>query len=187
MLTLIFLAGIATVLFFEGRLLSLFIRARMVESLASQKVVYSARNALPLFLVAALLMTACGVSEDAVSEGELHLTFDGESCTYEGPTFLKAGPVTLHFYNDSEGLAEVDLTRHTGDETIQDSIDYIGEEPSLRPAAPWMQDIGYWPLIQAGESFIWEGELEPGIHFMVCVGGLSLGRVWVGTGLEVVE
>ena len=45
----------------------------------------------------------------------LWLSFDGESCTYEGPTALKAGPVTLIFINESEDGAGVDLVRHTGD------------------------------------------------------------------------
>lgn len=185
MLTLIFLAGFATVLFFEGRLMSLFVRARMVESLASHKVVYSARNALPLFLVAALLMAACGVSEEAVSEGELHLTFDGESCTYQGPTLFKAGPVTLRFFNESEGLAAVNLVRHNRDETIQDSINYIGEEPSTAHHPAWTTEIkGVWKVIAAGESHTWEGALEPGIHTMVCARLMPLG-VWFGTGLTV--
>ena len=45
---------------------------------------------IPLLIIA-LLMVACGGGDKAVSDGELHITFDGESCIYEGPTLLKAG------------------------------------------------------------------------------------------------
>lgn len=131
-------------------------------------------------------MMGCGAGETPVSGGEMHLTFDGESCTFEGPTYLKAGPATLHFHNDSEIMAAVNLMRHKGDETIQDAIEYIGEEPFTGHAASWTEDLGTWQAILAGERLTWEGELEPGIHHMVCAGIQPYG-VWFGTGLVVVE
>ena len=33
----------------------------------------------------------------------LELTFDGESCIYEGPTDLNPGPVTIIFHNEGDG------------------------------------------------------------------------------------
>ena len=77
----------------------------------------------------------------------LELSFDGESCTYEGPVELKPGQVTLHFFNYSEGYAAVNLRRHTGDQTIQDVLDtfvdgYTEESaPSLTVATP-----GVWKM-----------------------------------------
>lgn len=114
----------------------------------------------------------------------LRLTFDGESCSYEGPTVLKAGPVTLLFFNESKGVATVYLVMHTGDETIQDAIDYVGEEPSKKHAPSWTRELGIWKVVFSGESFTWKGNLEPGIYHMVCASPMPYG-VWFGTGLTV--
>lgn len=108
----------------------------------------------------------------------LELSFDGESCTYEGPTSFKGGPVTqqfyknsegvtpvtLKFYNDSKGMAAVNLMRHTGDETIQDMIDYIGEEPGTVKAPLWTKSVaGVYGGTRAGESRIsGKGNLSQG-------------------------
>ena len=114
----------------------------------------------------------------------LWLSFDGESCTYEGPTEFKKGWVTLLFINESDGSAAVNLARHTGDETIQDAIDDIGEEPSTGHHPSWMVELGTWKRIAPGESYTWKAVLEPGIHTMVCARLSPLG-VWHGTGLTV--
>lgn len=123
------------------------------------------------------------ISCEEVEGNCLELTFDGESCTYEGPTDLKTGPVTLLFLNESEGRAAVNLVRHTGDETIQDMIDYIGEEPSTGTAPTWTRGLGTFQVIRSGESHTWEGVLEPGIHTMVCASPQY--GIWFGTGLTV--
>ena len=125
-----------------------------------------------------------GGGDEGVEAGLLRLTFDGESCTYEGPTDLTAGPVALVFLNESEGRAAVNLMRHRLDKTIQDLINYIGEEPSTKHAPSWTREVGTWNPIPAGESDRWEGDLEPGIHTMVCA-GLGPLLVWFGTGLTV--
>ena len=145
-------------------------------------------------LIVALLMAACGTGDIPVSDGELLLTFNGDSCTYEGPTRLKAGPVTLVFFNESEGAAGVYLVRHTGEETIQDAIDYIGEEPSSQSyhlfhvdAPTWVSAIqNLWRPVSSGESNTWEGDLEQGIYHMVCEGS-GPSATWFGTGLTVVD
>ena len=143
------------------------------------------RKALAFLVVPALLLTACGGGDEGVEDGVLRLTFDGESCTYEGPTALTAGPVALVFLNESEERAGVNLMRHRGNETIQDMIDYIGEEPSLVTQPPWVHDdYGVWRSIHAGESYRWEGDVEPGVHSMVCIRAQPK-FVWFGTGLTV--
>ena len=114
----------------------------------------------------------------------LWLSFDGESCTYEGPTVLKTGRVTLLFLNESKGSAGRNLVRHTGDETIQDMIDYIGEEPTTKHHPSWTRELGTWRSVPPGESHTWEGVLESGIHTMVCARLVPLG-VWHGGGFTV--
>lgn len=146
---------------------------------------YAAINSFVLLLIGALLMTACGSGDKVVSDGELLLTFDGDSCTYEGPTLLIAGPVTLIFVNESEGGATVNLVRHAGDETIQDMIDTFDEEPSTGHHPGWTREI-HSKAVPHSEGHTWEGALEPGIHSMLCIRQAPYG-VWFGTGLTVVD
>ena len=129
--------------------------------------------------------TSCEVVEGIC----LELTFDGESCTYEGPTNLKPGPVTLIFHNESDGWAETNLMRFLEDKTLQDVLDYFdfGEKPSQQHAPSWSFSYpGVYVHIEAGESHFWEGALDSGIHSLVCVGngvwpepiGVWLGNNW---------
>ncbi len=115
----------------------------------------------------------------------LKLTFYGDSCSYNGPKLLKAGPVSLHFFNESEDSAAVNLVRHKGDKTIKDMMELFVEEPSTAHHPDWTTEInGVWKVINAGESHIWKGTLEPGIHTLVCARIKPFG-VWFGAGLMV--
>jgi hypothetical protein len=115
----------------------------------------------------------------------LELSFDGESCTYEGPTDLKPGPVTLIFHNVSDNWASTNMIRLLGDKTLEDLVRYNGEEPSQQHQPSWSVSIpGTWREIPAGERHFWEGALEPGIHALVCVRTLPWPEpigVWLGT------
>jgi hypothetical protein len=141
--------------------------------------------ALFVLFILASIMSACRSEIEPVSNGELHLTFTGDDCIYEGPTLLKAGPVTLHFDNQGDMLAAVNLMRHLEGKTIQDMIDYLGEEPFVGHQPTWVEDLETWLYINAGESLTWEGVLEPSVYSMVC--GRVTGNIWYGTGLTVVE
>jgi hypothetical protein len=140
----------------------------------------------PLFITfLSLAMTSCTSRDDAGKDRELSLNIDGKSCTYEGPTLLKPGPITLRFYNESEGWAATNLLKHSGDETIQDAIDYIGEEPTTKYRPAWAQDLGTWEEIAAGKSYRWKGDLELGIYHMVCASTSPGYGAWFGAGLTV--
>ena len=123
------------------------------------------------------------ISCDEVEGNCMKLSFDGENCTYDGPSNFASGPATLLFLNESGSLAAVNLVRHTGDETIQDMIDTIGEEPSSGHAPPWTVGLGTWEAIRSGRIFTWEGEMKPGVHTMVCA-SLRNG-IWFGGGFTV--
>ncbi len=114
----------------------------------------------------------------------LQLTFDGVSCTYEGPTELTPGPVELLFYNESEGSAATNMVSIDEGYTIQDVIDDLGPEPSTGHHPSWTRELGTWRSIVPGESHHWEGDLEMGLYAMVCARLSPLG-VWFGTGLTV--
>jgi hypothetical protein len=116
----------------------------------------------------------------------LELTFDGESCDYEGPTGIKTGTVKLLFFNKSEGSATVNLLRHTGDETLQDVIEYIGEEPTTKHHPDWTEEVGTWWRVAPEETYIWEGSLEPDLYHMICVRYSPLGG-WFGGGFTVTD
>jgi hypothetical protein len=113
----------------------------------------------------------------------LSLTFDGDSCKYDGFTEPAAVPVKLFFYNESDAYAAVVLLRHTGDETGQDMIDYMGEEPSKKHAPSWTK-ILLERGIPSGRSLSWDNslehvDLESGIYTLACV-KTSPHRAWIG-------
>ena len=147
--------------------------------------------AVPLWIIFALFLGACA-SESEDSRPEicdevegtcLLLQFDGENCNYTGPAELDHGPITLIYLNDSENNAFVNLLRHTGDETIQDAIDHIGDEPSRSYAPSWSQDVpGVFSNVSPG-TYTFEVDLEPGIHHMICANVNPLG-VYFGGGFE---
>ena len=136
-----------------------------------------------LFLVA-----GCGSdSGESAEVRDMRLVYDGESCVYEGGDTLVAGTISLEFDNQSFHTAAMNMVRHAGDETIADMIEYIGDEPSPKHAPMWTRDIpDVWRLVAAGESYRWEGELEPSIHTLVCAQVDPIG-VYFGAGLTVTE
>lgn len=138
-----------------------------------------------------VFLTSCQIfSRESTScedlEGNcLELYFDGENCTFKGPTEIKSGHFTLLFYNQlEEGEATVNFLQHTGDETIQDAIEFIGEEPTRKHHPRWTVELDTWNPIPAGEIALWEGDLDPGTYHMVCVNLDPVGG-WFGTGVIV--
>jgi hypothetical protein len=100
----------------------------------------------------------------------LELTFNVESCSYEGPMDLKPGPVTLIFHNEGDDWVGPAMVRVVEDKTLEDLLHYFSEEPKLGHAPSWLFSIpGSYKDINAGESHFWEGDLEPGIFALLCV------------------
>jgi len=121
-------------------------------------------------------------------EGEcVELSYDGQSCTYEGPTLLKVQTITFLFHNDSNEDVVFGIFGHTHNKTIQDMIDFLGEEPSPIENKPaWTERITPWAPIWPGRSYTWKGVLEPGIYSILCIRLTPYGT-WFGTGLTVEE
>lgn len=131
------------------------------------------------------ILTSC----EEVEGSCLELSFDGDSCIYEGPSDMEAGQVALIFHNESDGWAAANLIRLLEGKTIQDVLVYNGEEPSTKHAPSWSVSVpGVYNEIEAGESHFWEGVLDPGIHALVCARTPPwpdpIG-VWFGTGITV--
>jgi hypothetical protein len=123
---------------------------------------------------------------DAVDPVPLRLTFDGESCTYEGTTELTPGPVELVFFNESEEPAAVNMVSIDEGYTLQDNLDTFGPEPSTGHHPWWTRELGTWQSTAPGESHHWEGDLEAGLYAMACA-SLVIPQVlvWYGAGLTV--
>jgi hypothetical protein len=143
-------------------------------------------------IVVVLFAVGCGSGDDtngtgtADSGNEMQLTFDGDSCVYEGATELAAGPTTLTFINASEEFAFFEMLSIPGDETAQDLIDYefADGEPSSKFHPSWTEGVAY--KSNNGGTFVWEGELEPAIHSVVCgvtkaEQGVPTLYVWLGS------
>jgi hypothetical protein len=117
----------------------------------------------------------------------LELTFDGQSCLYDGPEYIKTEPVTLIFLNKSDGWAATNLIRLLEDYDYQDLIDYSGEEPFTKHHPSWSVEVpGVWRSVASGDSHIWKGIFEPGIHALVCARSTPIGG-WLGAGFKVEE
>jgi hypothetical protein len=127
------------------------------------------------------LPTSCAEVEGTC----LELTFDGETCTYAGPTEFGRGWVTLVFINASKDTASVNLVRHMPGHTHQDMLDIFGEDGTSTAHHPvWTVETGTWKTVRAREIQVWRGVLYAGIHTMVCARHSPF-LVWYGTGLDV--
>ena len=96
----------------------------------------------------------------------LQLTFDGEQCTYEGPSELSAGEIEIVFHNESSEDIGFEFVRLDEGRTTQDMIDYLAEE-AFRP--PWTVDVWFQNRISANASSIPAPRtLQPGLHTLAC-------------------
>ncbi len=117
----------------------------------------------------------------------LELTFDGGSCTYAGPTGFEEGPVTLLFINASEEHVGVNLVRHNQGKTIEDMLARFNEDGTSRLHHPsWSEELGTWKAVRPGQNQVWRGELQTGVHTMVCYSACTE-LVWFGGGFTVGE
>ena len=140
-----------------------------------------------LFLVAGCASDGTSGSSEPSEVRDMRLVYDGETCVYEGGEMLAAGPVSLELENQNDGYAAMNMVRHAADETIADMQEYIGEEPSSKHAPSWSREVrDVWRPTPAGETYRWDGEVEPGIHTLVCAQTSPLG-VYFAAGLTVTE
>ena len=133
------------------------------------------------------LLTTCSEVNGAC----LSFTFDGENCTYKGPTDLKPGRTTLILLNESQEATSLGFGRHHEGKTIQDIIDYVEtyltvlDSPSPMPIPDWWQNQRSGS-VYPGSHAIWEVYLPPGIHTFICFNGAPFYQNF-GTGIVVEE
>ena len=96
----------------------------------------------------------------------LHGTFDGEQCTYEGPSELSAGEVELVTHNETSQSLWFFFGRLDEGKTIEDIVEY-NQDASGPPA--WATNVWAQTRSPAGSSaepiirFV-----EPGLHSLTC-------------------
>ncbi len=100
----------------------------------------------------------------------VQLTFDGERCTYEGPSVLSAGQgqVEVVYHNESAEDAWFSFVRLDEGKTTQDMIDIIADDPTGSPPS-WTVNVWILTLIPADSSTTpVPRTVTPGVHNLVC-------------------
>ncbi|MFQ5968745.1 MAG: hypothetical protein ACE5MI_14265 [Acidimicrobiia bacterium] len=97
----------------------------------------------------------------------LQVTFDGENCTYEGPSELSAGNIDIVLHNESPGSSTLGLWRLDEGITAQEVADALAENPSAEPTSE-IHPTFYRQGLPAGESFEATRHFPPGVHVVTC-------------------
>ena len=104
-------------------------------------------NIFGFFGILILLLVGCSSENDVqpvlVTE-DLVLTFDGESCQYDGPEVILEGEIVIVLNNLTEDSVFFEVQKLDEGKTWQDMLDYLGEPGSKAQAGPptWAHIIG---------------------------------------------
>jgi hypothetical protein len=153
--------------------------------------------------VAAFLLTGCadGQDESAAAATEsssttaeetttaeepdqgvvLTVNFDGDTCTYDGPTELSPGAVTITLVNKSSKTAYVDVAKLNADVTFEDFVAFHTPEPheGARPDQLATFDFGETQAY-GGDNGSTSGALETGEYALACLQrGNANALVWI--------
>lgn len=142
--------------------------------------------------VLAMISAACG--DDAEEAGTIQITFDGESCRYDGPESTVAGPVVITLNNPTDHqYLHLHLFTFIGDKGWQDLVELMGGDKAERPPPPWITNVV--PTEVGGdpsesvyqERFFreWEYSLDPRQYGIVCAAHEGLRGIWLAAPLEV--
>ena len=145
-----------------------------------------AATAALVVIVGVAFAFVTGDGKDVADSGSrvLQLTFDGEQCTYQGPSVLSAGQVEVVFHNESAEDIWFDSVRLDEGRTIQEIIDYTADRSSFgRPS--WTVYIWSQDRISASSSSIpTMRTVAPGLHALMC-GTETPSYAYFGSGLTV--
>ena len=132
-------------------------------------VLVGAATAALLIIVGVALAFVTGDGTRTVG-GEsrvLQLTFDGEQCTYEGPSVLSTGEVEITYHNRSAERVWADFSRLDEGRTIQDLLDYNAAPNFGAPS--WTTSVwSNFSLSANSSSTPKMAIVEPGLHFLTC-------------------
>jgi len=135
-------------------------------------------KSLCIFILTMLILVGCTPAE---TDKDIVITFDGEECTYAGPSFAHEGKQIITLKNNSEMEVHLDVTRLDEGKTWQDVLDHFSEPGSeLRPA--WLSSGVTDSLPDNPEAR--EYTLTEGLHSIVCYSSSSP-VIWPAAPLEV--
>ena len=129
---------------------------------------------LVLLVAAALVLVACALGDseslcDAEEGPCIGLRFDGDNCTFEGPTDTRTGEFTIILVNEGEGLANFELVSVDEGMTLEDLEEEVATNPrSPRPPA-WISPVGIWgETVPVGETVSVKRIVLPGDYGVLC-------------------
>ena len=99
------------------------------------------------FGILILLLVGCSSESNVqpvlVTE-DLVITFDGESCQYDGPEIILEGEIVIVLNNLTEDVVFFEVQKLDEGKTWLDMLDYFGEPGSKAPGGPptWAHIIG---------------------------------------------
>jgi hypothetical protein len=139
-----------------------------------------------LFVLTIAMLAGCSPSTETP---EINLTFDGETCQYEGPDVIPEGEVIIILNNRSEYELSLWAARLDEGRKWQDMLDYIGTPGSSVELPSWAE----WRVIAAKvpdnpNASVYT--LDEGLYAInCCTCGEVIGPrgVWPGAPLEVKE
>lgn len=140
------------------------------------------------FLVIPTFLLGCSTgngSEDPVQVDELTITYEPESCVYDGPKVIQSGEIKVVFNNLSENTVIYGIFLLTEGKSWQDIVDNFREKN---------RNVGMpdWAILQSGKLNIKDTRvkvynLEPGSYALACSEILPTGGFidWIASPLEV--
>lgn len=134
----------------------------------------SPSRARPVAVIGLLVLALTGcASADEGAAGEqdqqvLGVTFDGTSCSYDGPSDVGAGVVSIEAANDSDVYTEVGIARIDESSTFEDFVAFYQPEPEVVDSPDFATPIGSVPA-EPGQTGSDTFALEAGQYALVCL------------------
>jgi hypothetical protein len=132
-------------------------------------------------------------AEESVEGVSLTVTFDGDTCMYDGPTELPPGEVTVTLINDSNKTTDAEMAKLQDGVTYEDVTAFHSPEPyeGARPEEDLVEPLEFdqahaWP----GDDGSTTGVVTTGEYVLVCLQvGSANALVWVARpgGVSVTE
>ncbi len=98
----------------------------------------------------------------------LSVTFDGTSCSYDGPNEVRAGVVAIEAVNDSAVYTEVGIALVDESSTFEDVVAFYQPEPEVVDSPDFATPIGAVPA-EPGQTGSDSFSLGIGQYALVCL------------------
>ena len=134
-------------------------------------------KSLCIIFLTMLILVGCTPGE---ADKDIVITFDGEGCTYDGPSVVSEGNRIITFKNNSEHSVSLDVARLDTGKTWQDVLDNIDLWTGQPPT--WVTFVRTRPLPDNPDTR--EYALTEGLYLIVCLSASPL-SAWPAAPLEV--